>query len=177
MAFWATCKIAQPIQPIWQHIFALPWSALKKPLWEFNFFHIFGIPSSSRHEKCYQMLERLFAILTTLETYRDISGNKSGVCVYVLLLIKPLKPFIALIVKYCQIMQWWLVKFANSKLPFNVWPGPAIAMKSNTNVIPIGSLFTVQQRYTYRVLQIVQMKLILLCVWAERAILGSAKTA
>ena len=31
MAFWATCKIAQPIQPIWQHIFALPWSALKKP--------------------------------------------------------------------------------------------------------------------------------------------------
>ena len=24
MAFWATCKIAQPIQPIWQLIFALP---------------------------------------------------------------------------------------------------------------------------------------------------------
>ena len=24
MAFRATCKIAQPIQPIWQHIFALP---------------------------------------------------------------------------------------------------------------------------------------------------------
>ena len=22
--FWATCKIAQPIQPVWQHIFALP---------------------------------------------------------------------------------------------------------------------------------------------------------
>ena len=33
------------------------------------------------------------------------------------------------------------------------------------------------QRYTYRVLQTIQMKLILLCVWAERAILGSAKTA
>ena len=31
MAFWATYKIAQPIQPIWQHIFALPCSALKKP--------------------------------------------------------------------------------------------------------------------------------------------------
>ena len=30
---------------------------------------------------------------------------------------------------------------------------------------------------TYRVLQTIQMKLILLCVWAERAILGSAKTA
>ena len=24
MAFWASCKIAQPIQPIWQHILALP---------------------------------------------------------------------------------------------------------------------------------------------------------
>ena len=60
MAFWATYKIAQPIQPIWQHIFALPWSALKKPPWEFNFFHIFGIPSSSRHEKCCQILQTLF---------------------------------------------------------------------------------------------------------------------
>ena len=33
------------------------------------------------------------------------------------------------------------------------------------------------QRYTYRVFQTIQMKLILLCVWAERAVLGSAKTA
>ena len=33
------------------------------------------------------------------------------------------------------------------------------------------------QRYTYRVLQTIQMKLILICVWAERAVLGSAKTA
>ena len=60
MAFWATCKIAQPIQPIWQHILALSWSALKKPPWEFNFFHIFGITSSSRHEKCCQILRTLF---------------------------------------------------------------------------------------------------------------------
>ena len=36
---------------------------------------------------------------------------------------------------------------------------------------------TQYQRYTYRVLQTIQMKLILLCVWAEPAILGSAKTA
>ena len=36
---------------------------------------------------------------------------------------------------------------------------------------------SVNQRYTYRVLQTIQMKLILLCVWAERAVLGSAKTA
>ena len=33
------------------------------------------------------------------------------------------------------------------------------------------------QRYTYRVLQTIQMKLILLCVWAEPAVMGSAKTA
>ena len=33
------------------------------------------------------------------------------------------------------------------------------------------------QRYTCRVLQTIQMKLILLYVWAEQAILGSAKTA
>ena len=33
------------------------------------------------------------------------------------------------------------------------------------------------QRYTYRVLQTIQMKLILLCAWAEPAILGSTKTA
>ena len=34
-----------------------------------------------------------------------------------------------------------------------------------------------RQRYTYRVLQTVQMKLILLCVCAEPAVLGSTKTA
>ena len=33
------------------------------------------------------------------------------------------------------------------------------------------------QRYTHRVLQTIQMKLILLCVWAEQAVLGSTKTA
>ena len=33
------------------------------------------------------------------------------------------------------------------------------------------------KRYTYRVLQTIQMKLILLCVWAEQAALSSAKTA
>ena len=32
------------------------------------------------------------------------------------------------------------------------------------------------QRYTYRVLQTIQMQLILLCVWAEPAVLGCAKT-
>ena len=33
------------------------------------------------------------------------------------------------------------------------------------------------QRYTYRVLQTIQMKLILLCVWQEQVLLGSTKTA
>ena len=36
---------------------------------------------------------------------------------------------------------------------------------------------TCNQSYTYRVLQTIQMKLILLCVLAEGAVLGSAKTA
>ena len=34
-----------------------------------------------------------------------------------------------------------------------------------------------QQRYTYKVLQTTQIKLKLLCDWAELAILGSTKTA
>ena len=38
-------------------------------------------------------------------------------------------------------------------------------------------LLTRGQRYTYRVLQTIQMKLLLLCVWAEPAVLGSTKTA
>ena len=38
-------------------------------------------------------------------------------------------------------------------------------------------LFSADQRYTYRVLQTIQMKLILLWVWAERAVLGRAKPA
>ena len=33
------------------------------------------------------------------------------------------------------------------------------------------------QRYRYRVLQTIQMKLLLLCVWAEPAVLSSTKTA
>ena len=46
MAFWATGKIAQPIQPIWQHIFALPWSALKKKEnFLITYFHEFPLPN------------------------------------------------------------------------------------------------------------------------------------
>ena len=45
------CKTGQTIKPIQQNFFALSWSVLKKLSLEFNFFHIFEIPSSSRHEK------------------------------------------------------------------------------------------------------------------------------
>ena len=53
-------KIGQQIQPIQEQIFARSSSAPKKPSWELNFLHIFGISSSSRHEKHCQMLQRLF---------------------------------------------------------------------------------------------------------------------
>ena len=52
----------QPIQPIWKQFFALCWSALKKPSWELNFLNIFAVPLSSMHEKCSQILERLFVV-------------------------------------------------------------------------------------------------------------------
>ena len=38
-------------------------------------------------------------------------------------------------------------------------------------------VFPSRDTYTYRVLQTIQVELILLCVWAEPAVLGSAKTA
>ena len=43
--------------------------------------------------------------------------------------------------------------------------------------IRVGEFSSGGQRYTYRVLQTIQMKLILLCVWAVPAVLGSTKTA
>ena len=45
-----------------------------------------------------------------------------------------------------------------------------------TDAVRRGNL-RVRQRYTYRVLQTIQMKRIPLCVWAEPAIFGSTKTA
>ena len=47
----------------------------------------------------------------------------------------------------------------------------------NTANFPTIIDFAQRQRYTYRVLQTIQMKLTLLWVWAERAVLGSTKTA
>ena len=44
------------------------------------------------------------------------------------------------------------------------------------NLMKVMTSFQVNQSL-YQVLQTIQMKLILLCVWAEQAVLGSAKTA
>ena len=70
MAFWATCKIAQPIQPIWQHF--LPCLSLPSKSHRENSISsiYFGIPWSNRQEKYCQMLEIFFPYFTTLETYR-----------------------------------------------------------------------------------------------------------
>ena len=51
--------------------------------------------------------------------------------------------------------------------------------RENKSVDPLTLLtyFHTCIRDIHRVLQTIQMKLILLCVWAEPAVLGSAKTA
>ena len=50
------------LKDVWQQFFALPWSACKKQSWELNFFHIFAVLLTSRHEKCCQILERIFVL-------------------------------------------------------------------------------------------------------------------
>ena len=51
-------------------IFCLALVCRQKPIaWELNFLHIFAVPLSSRHEKCWQILERFFLYFTNLETY------------------------------------------------------------------------------------------------------------
>ena len=47
----------------------------------------------------------------------------------------------------------------------------------NHSKIKMNLFLNLKQRYTYRVLQTIQMKLKLLCVWAELAVLGRTKTA
>ena len=71
------------------------------------------------------------------------------------------------------------------KCKTNHWEGGRVVkgLENFVNVLN-GSLFNIpnflvgsNQRYTYRVLQRIQMKLILLWALAERAVLGSTKTA
>ena len=59
-----------------------------------------------------------------------------------------------------------------------VFPVIVIVLSTSTtlyNVRHVDLDITKRQRYTHKVLQTIQMKLILLCVWAEQAVLGSAK--
>ena len=49
--------------------------------------------------------------------------------------------------------------------------------KKRTDEFDLFAFLLFMQSYIHQVLQTIQMKLILLCVWAETAVLGSAKTA
>ena len=59
MAFWEQTKAGQKCAARWAELAVLFCRLLKKPSSEFNFFHIFRIPSSSRHEEHCQMIETL----------------------------------------------------------------------------------------------------------------------
>ena len=74
VAFWGQSKAGQKCAARWAELAVLFYWLLKKPLWEFNFFHIFGIPLSSRHEIFCQMLERLFVLF---HHFRNITWGAS----------------------------------------------------------------------------------------------------
>ena len=59
---YLTCKIAQPIEPITQYVLFLPCLHLPSKSQHLNLFHIFAICLSSRHEKRYQVLEKLLLV-------------------------------------------------------------------------------------------------------------------
>ena len=61
--------------------------------------------------------------------------------------------------------------------PFFPSPGTTQLQTAKVSNIPAKSLLSQDQSYLHQVLQTIQMKLILLWVWAERAVLGRAKTA
>ena len=66
----------------------------------------------------------------------------------------------------------WLKKSSKMRLL-----SPFLIIFKQEKLTEVNRNFGIGQRYTYKVLQTIQMKLILLCVWAEGAVLGSAKTA
>ena len=53
----------------------------------------------------------------------------------------------------------------------------ALAKVDTTFLFCTYDVSNLPQRYTYRVLQTIQLKLLLLCLWAELVVLGSTKTA
>ena len=60
--------------------------------------------------------------------------------------------------------------------PFKLQQAETFRWKQK-NMVVLSFFSSLNQRYTYRVLQTIQIELILSCVWAELAVLGSAKTA
>ena len=77
-------------------------------------------------------------------------------------------------------LAWYLPaelnKYLRSDLIFNSVPqGPVLSCGKKIAVKK--SIEGLRQSYIYQLLQTIQMKLILLCVWAEPAVLGSTKTA
>ena len=69
MAVWANCKIAQPIQPIWQHIFALP----SKSHREDSISSIFlESPHQVDMKNVLKWQKEFLLYFTTLETYRGL---------------------------------------------------------------------------------------------------------
>ena len=87
----------------------------------------------------------------------------------------------------CKLSQTFIEKTLPNQIIFSYFTGPTGPLR---NTCPSGSFqnpcqtqeskscFSLwSQSYIYQVLQTIQMKLILLCVWAEPAVLGSAKTA
>ena len=50
-------------------------------------------------------------------------------------------------------------------------------IRISNNIVKKSNFLGFYQRYTHRVLQTIQIELILLCVWADQVVLGSAKTA
>ena len=77
VAFWATCKKGQPIQPIWQQF--LPCLGLpSKSYLENSISSIFL--ESSRHEKCCQILQTLFWVFQYLKTQSVKGYTKTFLC-------------------------------------------------------------------------------------------------
>ena len=84
-------------------------------------------------------------------------------------LMETARKFKSILVQYAHYLSLYLV-FCTALCQYIHGTQPILSEISKKN-------WRAKQRYTYRVLQTIQMKLILLCVWAEPAVLGSTKTA
>ena len=85
-------------------------------------------------------------------------------------------PFFSQYKHECILLQQSFVLKSFSRVPLKMQLERIFSSPHPVRNLTINN-FTVAQRYTYRVLQTIQIKLMLSCVWAEWAILGSAKTA